>query len=238
MHTKNHIIPSDYQDYLYRFTYYLLSFVAPYIPRTVSPNQITMLAFFFAMMGNTFLIFNHTPAAYLYWVLFNFIWFLLDALDGMHARLSGQSSEYGAFLDHAMDNIYFLFMLTAFAAKFDLTQILYIYIIILRVTAAIMVFTVQCHTKRLYLGKFSGGLEFLLLSGAMILTYYYPHANPIQWTNNAVMQEAMLFLSLQQGVFMKMALLCYFIGVPFAIAQQFSFVNKVLNQQSNAGTQQ
>lgn len=227
MNTKNHIIPSDYHDYLYRFTYYLLSFVAPYIPRAVSPNQITMLAFFFAMLGNGFLFFIHTPAAYLYWVLFNLIWFLLDALDGMHARLSEQSSEYGAFLDHAMDNIYFLFMLTVFAAKFDLTHILYVYIIILRVTAALMVFTVQCHTKRLYLGKFSGGLEFLLFSSAMVLSYCFPHMNPMNWTNNTVAQHAISLLHMQQGVFMKIALLFYFIGVPFAIFQQFRFVKNV-----------
>lgn len=236
MNAENKIIPSDYHDYLYRFTYYLLSFIAPYIPRSITPNQITMLAFFFAMVGNGFLVFNHTSVAYLYWTGFNLIWFLLDALDGMHARLSEQSSEYGAFLDHAMDNIYFLFMLTAFAVKFDLMHILYVYIIILRVTAALMVFTVQCHTKRLYLGKFSGGLEFLLFSGAMVLSYYFPHTNPMNWTSNIHIQNAIIWLNMQQGVFMKIALLFYFIGVPFAIAQQFSFVNSVLNQQGNTCT--
>ena len=234
MSNKNQIIPSDYHDYIYRFTYFLLSFVAPYIPKSVTPNQITLLAFFFAMVGNACLFFIHTPIAYLYWVLFNLVSFLLDALDGMHARISGQSSEYGAFLDHAMDNIYFLFMLTVFAAKFDLTQILYIYIIILRVTAALMVFTVQCHTGRLYLSKFSGGLKFLLFSGAMVLSYAFPHANPLMWTQNAMFQNAVSFLNLQNGIFMKMALLCYFIGVPIAITQQFLFVNTVLKQERSA----
>lgn len=232
MNTKNQIIPSDYHDYLYRLTYFLLSFIAPYIPKSITPNQITMLAFGFAMAGNGLLFFIHTPAAYLYWVLFNLIWFLLDALDGMHARSSNQSSEYGAFLDHAMDNIYFLFMFTVFAAKFDLMHLLYIYIIILRVTAAVMVFTVQCHTRRLYLPKFSGGLEFLLFSAAMILSYYFPHANALHWTNNIVLQHVMGLLDLQQGVFMKLTLLVYFIGTPVALFQQFSFVHTVLQRES------
>lgn len=236
MATKNSVIPADYHDYVYRLTYYLLSFVAPYIPKTVSPNQITLMAFVSAMLGNILLYLIHTPAAYLYWVVFNLIWFLLDALDGMHARLSGQTSEYGAFLDHAMDNIYFLFMLTVFAAKFHLTNIFYIYIIVLRVTAAVMVFTVQCHTKRLYLSRFSGGLEFILFSAAMIFSYAFPQVNALTWSNHATYKEIALFLNLQQGVFMKLALLPYFIGVPIAIFQQFRFVNLVLKHESQTST--
>ena len=99
MKNKNIIIPSDYNDYIYRFTYYCMSYIAPHISRKITPNQITVLGFIAAMIGTALLYFVQTPAAYLYWVLFNFIWFLLDTLDGMHARLSQQSSEFGAFLD-------------------------------------------------------------------------------------------------------------------------------------------
>ena len=225
---KKVIIPADYQDYLYRLTYYALSPLAPYIPRRITPNQITVLAFISAMIGNIFLLTIQTPVAYLYWAFFNLIWFLLDALDGMHARLTEQSSEYGAFLDHAFDNIYFLFMFTVFAIKFDLTQVLYIYIIILRITAAVMVFTVQCHTKRLYLSKFSGGLEFLLFSSAMVLTYCFPHFNLQLMTQNPFLLKCIDVLSLQQGVFMKLALLVYWVGVPINMVLQFRFVRRVL----------
>lgn len=230
MQNKNGVIPSDYNDYIYRLTYYLLTPLAPHIPKRISPNQITVLAFLSALTGTALLYFIKTPMAYIYWVIFNLIWFLLDALDGMHARLSNQSSEYGAFLDHALDNIYFIFMLTVFAAKFDLLHMLYIYIIILRVTAAVMVFTVQCHTKRLYLSRFSGGLEFLLFSTAMILSYYYPHMNPALLTTNSFLLKCIDALSLQQGLFMKCALLVYFIGVPVNMILQFQFVKKVLGR--------
>ncbi|MCX7122027.1 MAG: CDP-alcohol phosphatidyltransferase family protein [Gammaproteobacteria bacterium] len=228
MNNKTQIIPSDYQDYVYRLTYYLLRNVAPYIPDRIKPNQITVLAFISAMLGTGLLFFVKSPAAYLYWVIFNLIWFLLDALDGMHARLSNQSSEYGAFLDHALDNIYFVFMLTAFAYKFDLLHLLYVYIICLRITAALMVFTVQCHTKRLYLSKFTGGLEFVLLSTALILSYCYPHLNLALYAENPFLLKCINLLSLQQGVFMKLALLVYFIGVPINFVLQFRFVQKIL----------
>ena len=231
MNTKQKMIPTDYQDYLYRFTYFLLSYVAHYVPKSITPNQITLTAFGFAMLGNGLLYFIHTPQAYLYWVGCNLIWFLLDALDGMHARLSNQTSEYGAFLDHAMDNVYFLFMLTVFALKFDLTHILYVYIIILRVTAAVTVFTAQCHTKKLYLAKFSGGLEFVLLSLAMILSYLFPNGDLTHWVHHPLLQQVIILLDLQQGVFMKLALLIYFIGAPIAILQQFRFVHTVLKKE-------
>lgn len=223
------IIPEEYHDYLYRLTYYALSGIAPHVPKSISPNQITVLAFLCAMIGNVLLVFVHTPVAYLYWGGFNFLWFILDALDGMHARLSNQSSEFGGFLDHALDNIYFLFMLTTFAIKFHLAHLLYIYIITLRVTAAVMVFTVQCHTKKLHLARFSGGVEFVLTSTVMVLSYLYPHANPFHWTTNAMVLHWMQALDLQHGVFMKLALLVYFFGVPMAVAQQFMFVRRALH---------
>ncbi|OGT39915.1 MAG: hypothetical protein A3E81_02010 [Gammaproteobacteria bacterium RIFCSPHIGHO2_12_FULL_36_30] len=230
METKNNVVPPDYNDYIYRFMYFVLSPIAPLIPKSITPNQITVLGFFSAMTGTVLLYFIQTPIAYIYWIIFNFIWFVLDALDGMHARLTQQSSEFGAFLDHSLDNIYFIFMLTVFAAKFDLFHLLYIYIIILRVTAALMVFAVQAHTRRFYLSRFSGGLEFLLLSTVMILSYCYPNINPALLTTNLFLLHCINILNLQQGMFMKCALFFYFIGVPVNMILQFQFAKKVLTQ--------
>ncbi len=227
MKNKKIIIPSDYNDYIYRLTYFLLTPLAPTISKKISPNQITIVAFMSAMLGTALLFFVKTPMAYIDWIIFNLIWFLLDALDGMHARLSNQCSEYGAFLDHALDNIYFIFMLTVFVAKFHLVHLLYIYIIILRVTAAVMVFAVQTHTQRFYLSKFTGGLEFILFTTVMMLSYCYPHANPALVATNPLLLKWIDVLHLQQGVFMKCALLVYFIGVPINMFLQFRFVKKV-----------
>jgi phosphatidylglycerophosphate synthase len=224
------VIPSDYNDYIYKITYRLLTPLAPYIPKRISPNQITIAGFISAMIGTTLLYFVSSPMAYIYWIIFNLLWFMLDALDGMHARLTKQSSEMGAFLDHALDNIYFLFMLTIFAVKFDLLHVLYFYIVILRVTASLMVFVVQCHTNKIYLTRISGGFETLLFSAAMMLTYYYPHINPALLTDNAFLKASIDALSLQHGIFMKCALLPYFIGVPITIVLQFRFVKKELTQ--------
>lgn len=226
MKNKNVIIPADYNDYIYRLTYYLLNHIIHIIPKSITPNQITLCAFISAMIGTALLLIVQTPAAYLYWIFFNFLWFILDAMDGMHARVTGQSSEYGAFLDHALDNIYFVFMFTAFIIKFNLLHVLYIYIIILRVTAALMVFTVQSHTNRIYLTKFSGGLEFILLNSAMLLSYFFPLFNPANFIHHMQLLKWVNLLHLHQGFFMKCALFPYFIGIPITMVLQFRFVQK------------
>ena len=224
----NNLVPSDCNDYLYRATYFLLKPFVPFIPCSISPNTITLCAFLSAMVGTALLMIIPTPAAYLYWVLFNFIWFILDALDGLHARYTHQTSEYGAFLDHALDNIYFIFMFTVFAYRFDLLHMLYVYIIALRITASLMVYLVHSHTRHYILGRFTGGLEFLLMNAAMILSYYYPYINPTHLTQNHFLLQAIHFLDLQHGLFMKLALLVYFVGVPINVFLQFRFVRSVV----------
>ncbi len=229
MKTDNKLISSDYKDLVYRLTYFLLGKCAPLIPSSIRPNQITFAGFIAALIG-TFLLYKiQTPAAYLYWLVFNFLWYLLDALDGIHARRTQQSSEFGAFLDHALDNIYFVFMLTVFVIKFDLAHTIYIYILLLRVTAATLVFLVQCHTKRLYLSRCSGGTELLLFSLVMVGSYYFPHFNLAHYTANPLWLYGIDLLSLEKGLFMKLALWVYAIGVPVTIVLQFRFVKKELS---------
>ena len=229
MSTNNVIMPDDYKDIIYRITYRLLGKVAPYVPRAIKPNQITIAGFISALIGSALLYFVTSPAAYLYWVLFNFIWYLLDSLDGIHARLTQQTSEYGAFLDHALDNIYFIFMFTIFTVKFDLLHTLYIFILLLRITGAVMVFTVQFHTKRLYLNQFSVGFELFLMTTAMILSYYFPYFNPTHYTTNPILLHLIGALSLQEGFFMKSILLIYTVGVPITFILQFNFVKRELS---------
>lgn len=222
------LIPDDYKDFIYRITYLFLGKFAGYVPRSIRPNQITAVAFISAMLGAFLLVFVQSPAAFLYWTLFNFIWYLLDALDGIHARLTGQTSEYGAFLDHALDNIYFIFMFTAFAWRFDLGHVFYIYVLLARCTAALMVFAIQYHTKRFYLSRFSGGTEFLLFSLAMFLSYCYPNFNPAYHTSNTLWLYFIHVFSLQQGMFMKLVLMIYAVGAPVNFILQFRFAKKEL----------
>lgn len=225
---KAEVMPEDYEDLIYRVTYFFLGKVAHWIPRRVSPNQITVAAFVSALIGCLLLYVVPGPAGYLWWVAFNLLWYVLDALDGIHARLTGQCSELGGFLDHFFDTIYFIFMFAVFAVRFDLFAPLYIFILLLRTTAATSVFLVQVHTGRLVLGKFSGGFELLLMSSVMVLSYLYPHLDLTTAVSQPWLQTLAGALSLESGVFMKLTLLIYLVGVPINFVLQYRFVKKTL----------
>lgn len=222
----------EYKDVIYRYTYYALQSIAPRIPKSIRPNQITWTAFICSMLSCAFLYFIHTPAAYLYWVLFNTLWYIFDALDGMHARITKQSSEFGGFLDHFLDNVFFTVMFTVFAIKFDLLHPFYIFIILARFTLCTVVFLVQNHTGKMYLSKFSGGGELLFMTTVMLLSYYYPHFNLLHYLHNATLLNIATWLNLDTGVFMKIILIFYLIGMIPQYWIQYHFAREKLTKES------
>ncbi|OGT26214.1 MAG: hypothetical protein A3I77_06215 [Gammaproteobacteria bacterium RIFCSPLOWO2_02_FULL_42_14] len=224
--SESNAVPSGYEDYVYRFMYFILLPVVPFIPKCITPNQITILSFISAMTGTILLYVIQTPVAFLYWILFNFLWLVFDSLDGMHARLTQQTSEFGGFLDHALDCIYFVFMWTVIAIKFDLFYPVYVYILMLRTTSATLVFLTQFHTGKMMLSKFSGGLEFMLMNVVMLFAYYYPNFNPALYTTNSFLLHWIHLLHLEQGALMKLILFVYFFGVPIYTIMQFRFAWK------------
>lgn len=233
--TKEYVgLPTEdeYNDIIYRYTYYALQGIAPRIPKSIRPNQITWAAFFCSMLSCVFLYFIHTPVAYLYWILFNTLWYIFDALDGMHARISKQSSEFGGFLDHFLDNVFFTVMFTVFTVKFDLLHPLYIFIMLCRFTLCTVVFLVQNHTGKMFLSRFSGGGELLFLTTVMILSYLYPHFNLLTHIHNPQLLQVASWLSLDSGVFMKVVLLFYLVGFVPQYWLQYRFAQKELT--SNA----
>lgn len=226
--TNYTLLPNDYKDIFYRITYPLLGKLAPLIPTWIKPNHITYTAFFSSVLACLLLYVVRSPVAYLYWIFFNLIWYVLDALDGIHARRTQQTSEYGGFLDHVLDNIYFIIMFSVFIIKFHLLYPIYLTIIILRITAASIVFISQIHTGKLYVPRFSHGIELILMTTAMFLSYLYPHLNLVAISHNTFLAEISSVFNLSSGVFMKIVLLFYGIALPIGIFFIIQFVRQEL----------
>ena len=218
----------EINDVIYLYTYRVLRRVALLIPASIKPNQISFLAFFCSMTSCVFLYFISSPAAFLYWIFFNTLWYVFDTLDGMHARITDQTSEFGGFLDHFFDNVYFLFMFSVFIVKFHLLHPFYIFIILMRFTICTVVFLVQNHTGKMYLSKFSGGGEFLLMTGVMLLSYALPHFNLLPYITSPILLKAAVWLSLDSGVFMKLILIFYLIGMLPSFVAQYLFARREL----------
>ncbi len=226
MTASNNVIPEDYEDWLYRITYAGLGKIGPYIPNRIKPNTITLFSFISAMIACALLYFVQTPMAFMYWIIFNFAWYIFDALDGIHARLSIQTSEFGAFLDHFYDNVYFMVMFTVFVLKFGLYNPIYIYCIFARLTVATIVFIMQNHTGKHYISSNSAGLEFVQFNVAMFLTFLFPAFNPATYVSNLMMLKVIHAFSFEHYMFIKLTLLTYGIAVPFYFFHQIGYVKQ------------
>ncbi len=84
-----------------------------FIKLNFSPIQVTLLALFTGMLSAVALYFNHV---YLSLAL---LWLsgLLDVIDGSLARLTGESSEFGALMDLIFDRIVEIIFIISISVK-------------------------------------------------------------------------------------------------------------------------
>jgi len=71
---------------------------------SVTPNQLTLTSFFFALLGALAFL-GGTPAFFALGGSLALVSTIFDAADGMLARAKGMTSRYGAFLDLFLDRI-------------------------------------------------------------------------------------------------------------------------------------
>jgi len=77
----------------------------------LSPSNITTISLFFSFLSPVFYLYNHLIIA----VIFYFIYYVLDCVDGQVARKYNECSFFGAVYDWNKDHIVgFLFLLTFF----------------------------------------------------------------------------------------------------------------------------
>lgn len=85
--------------------------IAPYLPRTLSPNAITLFGFCLHICS-TLLLTMLSPENETQWrvvlfidALLSFVYVIADSLDGKQARRLKQSSPLGQLLDHGCDSL-------------------------------------------------------------------------------------------------------------------------------------
>ena len=78
--------------------------LAVYIPRSVTPNSITLLGGALCV-ASYFLQQQGTPCGFVAASACFIAYCVLDNLDGKHARATGQCSDWGSVLDHGVDGL-------------------------------------------------------------------------------------------------------------------------------------
>lgn len=131
------------RDLVDRLTYPLYGRIAVHIPRSVTPNAITIASFAVALAGVACLGFGRSPLSLVAAAGLLYLYTLLDSLDGIHARLTGQTSPIGHFLDHLFDTLVLSLLLFAVLVRFDLLSPLYVGLVLARLTLQAVGFLVE-----------------------------------------------------------------------------------------------
>jgi len=75
--------------------------IQTYIPRSITPNTITIVNFLLLVYFYNSDLYKNPKI----FSLFLFIFWILDGIDGVHARATNQQSKLGEVLDHALDPV-------------------------------------------------------------------------------------------------------------------------------------
>ncbi len=117
---KNATIKNDCRDVAFEALKPAYEWVGGLVPRSITPNQLTLMGLFSAALGSALLVWwPATTACFVAGILI-FLYETFDALDGIHARNTGQSSPFGGYLDAVIDSAQAVMVFTAIIVRFDL----------------------------------------------------------------------------------------------------------------------
>jgi archaetidylinositol phosphate synthase len=156
-------------DLVDRLTYPWFEKLARYIPARVTPNSITAVGFCMMLVACFGLMAIRSPSGLIVFVVFSLISNALDALDGIHARATGQTSKFGDFLDHFFDQFSALLVSFGLLVRFDLFTPLYVGIVMSLMTINTLAFVYKSTAGYLYIGHVGPTTSLVLVCVAFVL---------------------------------------------------------------------
>jgi CDP-diacylglycerol--glycerol-3-phosphate 3-phosphatidyltransferase len=180
----------------------------------ISPNFLSVLSFFFAVLAGLFFFFagNSTHSHYSFNPLlllagvFVCLNSFLDALDGVLARETGNASKKGDFLDHVIDRYSDVFIIGGIIFGGYVSWEIGIVAIIGVLLSSYMGTQAQAvGLSRVYGGLIGRADRLLIIIAATFLTLIYPH--PIPASGSLSLLSLLSFPFLGWTIFL-FALLC------------------------------
>ena len=113
-------IRADNRDVLYARLGPLLERIARRVPASVSPNTLTFLGLLCTTTAAVLLMTWRDRVACFVTAALLVLYEVFDGIDGKHARNTGQTSPFGAFLDDAVDAISTGLLYASFVVRFEL----------------------------------------------------------------------------------------------------------------------
>jgi phosphatidylglycerophosphate synthase len=197
---------STNRDIFDNLLYPLLSKLVVHIPGFIHPNVLTLGAIISACAAAAIFAFYPGPSVYLYCAVLLLSWIVLDSCDGIHARNTGQCSDFGAFLDHIGDALGIFILHLAFVYRLDIQSSVLVGALLLRQALNGWVYLIQIHTGKLHIPSIGWSSEIYTLAGLMIAKSFFPDVR-------------FSLGPLPEFDIIGNALLFYYIAVPVSLAQ-------------------
>ena len=145
-----------------------------FIPRPITPNQLTLIGFFSALAACVCLLVIPYREKLLLAAVLLYFWSFFDAMDGILARSKGDGTGFGSFLDHTVDAIAVLILFATILYAFQLNQIAFILAYGLRMLVSVTTYVLSSHVDYLYLSRIGPTSEQFLCILLFVVTYFYP----------------------------------------------------------------
>jgi phosphatidylglycerophosphate synthase len=167
-------VKNDSRDVAFEALKPAYEWVGRRVPRSVTPNQLTLAGFFCSVLAAAILLgWRSNEACFVAGGLL-FLYETFDALDGMHARNTGQGSLFGAYLDAAVDAAQAAFFLFALLVRYELYAPIYIFALGFRMVLACLIHAYTVESRIRINPQFGSTAENYMIVGTLFAAGLFP----------------------------------------------------------------
>jgi cytidyltransferase-like protein len=158
---KYTIVDNSISTYYLKSTWYTMQ---TYIPFWVAPNLITLCGLLSVIFGTIycFAYYDKSPIRVTFVIILSIITYIfLDAIDGIHARKTKNTSPIGELLDHGCDSIVTILTSLMFCKFFCIVDMMLVWKFTIIPSLFFQLFHIQAYTKNIVFNKYDGPVEIL-----------------------------------------------------------------------------
>lgn len=155
----------------------MYNFTVGFVPEYIAPNVLTISGFGCVLLSYIISLLCNNFIGYVLMAFLTFAYMLLDAIDGKHARNTGNSSPLGEYLDHSCDNISTVFMIYIIADLIGFNSLMNLWLLMNISQQIFMSAHIDAYINRVVVfdkwtgpGEFLVGYILLLLINAIVCT--------------------------------------------------------------------
>lgn len=213
-------IRNENRDVSYRYLAPLYGRIAAKVPKQVSPNQLSLMGLGCAVMAAAVLMAWSDPLACLPAGVLVLLFGMFDCIDGMHARNTGQSSLFGAYLDAVVDVLMAGIIYPALIVRYQLYAPIYVFTACFRPVVACMIHACTAETRVRIDPEFGSVSENLTMSAVLFAAGAFPGAvnlvdmtGPDSWWTPMLVGQKLAELTVVKGAMLFAALALLFTAV-------------------------